>query len=269
MNKLIIENGIIKEQKLDDTITLNYNVSDTFLCVNNLEIECLKNTDLVIYYLNTDDIKINAIINCVDNSCVNVFEVYIDGVIKIRNTYNLGKESKLSLQKIYDVKEIKQFDTINLNGEKAEIDYILKTISTDKEKYNLLINHNNIFTVSNIINNSVNIKNGSVFFDVNGIVQKGMIGSILNQNNRVVTFNNNKCQINPNLLVDENDVSANHSAFVGKFKDEELFYLQSRGIEYNEALKLLIRGFLFSNLLSDKINEDLEMIIKKYWGVII
>lgn len=266
MNKLIIENGIIKEQKLDDTITLNYKVSDTFLFVNNLEIECLKNTDLVIYYLNTNDTKINIIINCIDNACINIFEVYKDGVIKIRNTYNLGKESKLGLQKIYDVKEIKQFDIVNLNGEKAEINYVLKTISTDKERYNLLINHNNIFTVSNIVNNSVNIKNGSIIFDVNGIVPKGMVGSILNQSNRIVTLNQNKCQINPNLLVDENDVNANHSAFVGKFKDEELFYLQSRGIQYNEALKLLIRGFLFSNLFSDKINEDLEMIIKKYWG---
>lgn len=267
MNKLIIENGIIKKQIVDDALIFKYNVSDTFFSVNNLEIKCLKNTDLYIYYLNTTDIKINVIINCLDGVCANIFEKYDDGILKIRNTYNLGKESKLYLQKFYDVKEIKQFDMINLNGEKAEINYILKTISTGEEKYNLLVNHNAQYTISNVINNSVNINNGKVIFDVNGIVPKGMIGSILNQNNRIATLNQNKCQINPNLLIDENDISANHSAFVGKFKDEELFYLQSRGIQYSEALKLLIKGFLSSSLkLNDETNEELDLIIKKYWG---
>lgn len=267
MNKLIIENGIIKEQIVDDTLTFNYNVSDTFFSVNNLEIECLRNTELSIYYLNNTEQKINVIVNCLDGVCADIFEKYDGGILKIRNNYNLGIKSKLNLQKFYDVKEIKQFDMINLDGEKAEINYILKTISTGEERYNLLINHNAQYTISNVINNSVNINDGKVIFDVNGIVKKGMVGSILNQNNRIVTLNQNKCQINPNLLIDENDINANHSAFVGKFKDDELFYLQSRGINYNAALKLLIKGFLFSNLqLNDKTYEELDLIIKKYWG---
>ncbi len=267
MNKIVIENSVIKEKIIDDTIRVNYSINDIFLAVNNLEIECLNDTSLCIYYLNDSDVKINVIVNCLENVNVSIFENYSNGILKIRNTYNLAKSSNLYLQKFYDVKNINQFDIINMNGEQSNINYILKTVSTEHEKYNLLINHNASNTFSNIINNAVNIIDGNVIFDVTGVVPKGKFGCVLNQNNRIVTFNQNKCQINPNLLIDENDVSANHSAYVGKFDYEELFYLQSRGIKYDDALKLLIKGFLFSNLvLDDAISDILELIIKKYWG---
>ena len=34
-------------------------------------------------------------------------------------------------------------------------------------------------------------------------------------------------------------------------KIEEIFYLMSRGISYQEAVHLLIKGFIFSNLIVD------------------
>ena len=267
MNKIVIGNNGLKEKNIDNNIKINYSVSNDFVAVNNLEINCLNDTDILLDYKITSDIKINVSINLSDNVKVNLFEKYNDGILKIRNSYNLNYKSELKVQKFYDVEQIKQFDVINLNGEKASINYILKTISSNCEKYNLLINHNAKNTTSNIINNAININDGQIIFDVTGVVPKGNVECLLNQNNRIVTFNQNKCQINPNLLIDENDVAANHSAFVGKFNDEELFYLQSRGINYNDAIKLLIKGFLISNLtLDDEFMADLDLIIKKYWG---
>ena len=266
MNKIIIENNIVKYKELDDSIIFNYSVSDTFESVYNLEIKCLNSTDLCINYNITNDIKINVLFEFEDNVVSNIFEKYNDGFLKIKNTYNLKSFSEVNVQKIYDVKEIKQNDIVNLNGEKSSFNYVLKTISINPERYGLVINHNAPYTVSNIINNAVNICDGSVFFDVIGNVPKGIIECSLNQNNRIVTFNKKKCQINPNLLIDEDNVIAEHSAFIGKFNDEDLFYLQSRGITYEEAIKLLIKGFLFSNLkLTEQDTGDLENIIHKYW----
>ena len=34
-------------------------------------------------------------------------------------------------------------------------------------------------------------------------------------------------------------------------RDSEIFYLMSRGISYSEAIHLLIKGFIFSNLIVD------------------
>ena len=48
----------------------------------------------------------------------------------------------------------------------------------------------------------------------------------------------------PKLEIENNDVKASHAATVGKIDEDQLFYLGSRGIETEEAKKLIIDGFL-------------------------
>lgn len=47
----------------------------------------------------------------------------------------------------------------------------------------------------------------------------------------------------PYMEIKEKDVSVGHEATVGKISDEQLFYLQSRGLTENEATALIVRGF--------------------------
>ncbi|HOI63675.1 MAG TPA: SufD family Fe-S cluster assembly protein [Mesotoga sp.] len=46
----------------------------------------------------------------------------------------------------------------------------------------------------------------------------------------------------PSLLVDENEVNASHAATVGSLDEEKIFYLMSRGLTREEALKFIIKG---------------------------
>jgi Fe-S cluster assembly protein SufD len=56
----------------------------------------------------------------------------------------------------------------------------------------------------------------------------------------------------PNLEIETGEVAgAGHASATGRFDDEQLFYLQSRGITAEEARRLVVRGF-FAELL-DKI----------------
>ena len=48
----------------------------------------------------------------------------------------------------------------------------------------------------------------------------------------------------PKLEIENNDVKASHAATVGKIDDEQLFYLESRGVDIDEAKKLIVKGFL-------------------------
>jgi Fe-S cluster assembly protein SufD len=49
----------------------------------------------------------------------------------------------------------------------------------------------------------------------------------------------------PNLELETGDVaSAGHASATGRFDDEHLFYLQSRGITEKEARRLVVLGFL-------------------------
>jgi Fe-S cluster assembly protein SufD len=51
----------------------------------------------------------------------------------------------------------------------------------------------------------------------------------------------------PNLDIDENDVRCSHASTVGPIDDEQLYYLESRGVEPAVAERLIVLGF-FSEL---------------------
>ncbi|MDR1945111.1 MAG: SufD family Fe-S cluster assembly protein [Candidatus Peribacteria bacterium] len=46
----------------------------------------------------------------------------------------------------------------------------------------------------------------------------------------------------PKLLVESNDVKASHSCKVERINNNKIFYLKSRGINENEAIKLLLEA---------------------------
>ncbi|HEU5299648.1 MAG TPA: Fe-S cluster assembly protein SufB [bacterium] len=48
----------------------------------------------------------------------------------------------------------------------------------------------------------------------------------------------------PTMEIDEQDVSITHEATVSKVSDEQLFYLMSRGVKEDEAMNMIVRGFV-------------------------
>lgn len=66
----------------------------------------------------------------------------------------------------------------------------------------------------------------------------------------------------PNLEIETGEIAgAGHAATVGRFDDEQVFYLMARGIPETEARRLIIRGF-FSEVINripvESIREELE-----------
>ena len=54
----------------------------------------------------------------------------------------------------------------------------------------------------------------------------------------------------PNLEIETGEiVGAGHASATGRFDDEQLFYLQSRGIPADEARRLVVHGF-FAQLIA-------------------
>lgn len=52
-----------------------------------------------------------------------------------------------------------------------------------------------------------------------------------------------KAEVTPQLEILTNEVKASHAATVGRFGDDEMFYLASRGLKEDQAKRLLIAGF--------------------------
>jgi Fe-S cluster assembly protein SufD len=87
--------------------------------------------------------------------------------------------------------------------------------------------------------------------DASRVVYSGLIhiapgarGSDAFQTNRnVVLSDQAKADSIPNLEIENNDVRCSHAASVGPVSDDEVFYLQTRGIPRDEAERLIVTGF--------------------------
>ena len=261
MNKIKIVDDIISDVKLDDSISLEEVPKNEFFDVTSICLTINKDSDLRIEYSTRKATKLDVKIKINPGVRLNLEEYRYGKNFKIRYQLNLLEDSTANVYKFYDVSGIKEMNIITLNGKNSSIDYNFKTISTGFEKYNLTIYHNAPYTNSFIKNSGVNINKGNLQFNVSSFAGIGNKECNINQASRIINLTDNKCQINPNLFIDEYDVSANHSALIGKFSDEEMFYLQSRGIDEKTAHNLLINGFLTSNMpdiLSKKITKNIN-----------
>lgn len=65
------------------------------------------------------------------------------------------------------------------------------------------------------------------------------------QNRNLVLSEGTRADSIPNLEIETGDIAgAGHASATGRFDEEHLFYLMSRGIPEDEARKLVVRGFL-------------------------
>jgi Fe-S cluster assembly protein SufD len=63
----------------------------------------------------------------------------------------------------------------------------------------------------------------------------------------------------PNLEIETGEITgAGHASATGRFDDEQLFYLQSRGIDEQQARRLVVRGFFHEILAKIDIPEVRE-----------
>ena len=265
MNKIILEQDKIKTIKIKDNITYEQEFNE-ILGVTQLKIYINEDSNLELNYDFDEKTKIETQIYIEKNITAKILEKLEGKEGKIRTKYYLKENSNIKVSKFNDVKKLNEYIIINLDGEKSKIDYNLKTIATTKENYDILTYHNKNNTISSINANGICIKNGFIKFDVSSFIPKGIKGCDAGQNNKIINLTDNECIIKPNLYIDEYDVTANHSAWIGNFNEQELFYIMSRGISESDATKLLIKGFLTCNLdLEEKELEKITKKINKYW----
>lgn len=173
-------------------------------------------------------------------------------------TYNIIKDIKL-LVFDYNIDTSKTIE-INMNCEHAELEYHYSSINTDNNSFKISIIHNKPNTYSNIYNHVINTSNNNFILDVTSKVNKECYKCICNQDNQIINLNNGNGKILPNLLIDNYDIQSSHSAYIGTFKKEELYYLMSRGISEKRSINLLMENFLINN------GNRNEKIVEEYVG---
>ncbi|MFV0434758.1 MAG: Fe-S cluster assembly protein SufD [Leucobacter sp.] len=79
------------------------------------------------------------------------------------------------------------------------------------------------------------------------------------QNRNLVLTEGTRADSIPNLEIETGDIEgAGHASATGRFDDDQIFYLQSRGISEEEARKLVVRGFLLEVIaqIGDEATEE-------------
>lgn len=252
MNNILVVNGIVKD----------YN--DECVEIRNNNIIFKKNGSYNVNYEECSCCNLKFIV--MDNVCVNLFVYMIDLEVISNITYELNDNSCVNLFKFYSNKEVLENVVVNLNGYMSRINYNFSNVCVNNERYNYLINHNNSNSESNVNNRSICLDKGSINFEIDTNVGKGNVKCNVNQDTKIVNLGDNHSLIMPKMTIDEEDVIARHASVIGNFRDDELFYLMSRGIDYNNSVKLLVKGYIFSNLDLDmeKRNQILT-VINRYW----
>ena len=226
------------------------------------QIEFLQDGDYEIEYVNDTEMKLELIVNYQVNLLV-----YSFGNKLTNNTRYIINNGSLNIYKFYDNRYVCEKVDMDLCTPEARVKYKFANICKEEETYELNINHKAHDTHSDINNKTVSVKNSKVKFVINSNVLKNATGSVLNQNTRVVTMDDSDASISPNMYTPLNDVEAKHGSIIGTFKDDEIFYLMSKGISYNDTLKLMIKGYLLSNIdIKHEIRKRIIDVIDEYWG---
>ena len=233
MNKLVIDNDVVNKHILID---------------EDADIE-----------INLIDVSRNIKIELMPGVCLRVFD-------KSQNTKNIIEYAvnqnckvfvnKLSIDSSDDI-------TLNLNGEGSFVIFNTSIINYKDNEFREVINHNVPKCESKIRNHAINVKDNTFKFIVDGVVKKGSIKTTFKQDNKIINLNSGKSFILPNLIVDNDDIEASHSAYIGSFDLDSKFYMMTRGIDEKTCDILLMKAFLLNNMnLDEKEKSVFESMIE-------
>lgn len=198
----------------------------------------------------------NIVIDIYPNVTVKIFELSKDSSINYEYIVKQNSKVDISRMLINSSNEL----SINMLGEDSTIKCATSVISNSTSSYIQNINHNANNTQSEIYNNMINISRDCTI-KVNAKVDDKIINCITRQDNKIINLGDGNNKIVPNLLINNDSVNASHSAYIGKFNKEHIFYLQSRGIALKDIYELLITGILIGNMELN--NEDKSYVINE------
>ena len=160
-----------------------------------------------------------------------------------------------------------------LVGQNASALVRLAALSKHEEQkhYTVSMQHLAPYTTGIMDNYGVVKEKGSLIIDGIGTIKKGNFQSNSHQTNKIIVFDQGcNAKANPYLYIDEFDVKASHGASVGKIDEDHLYYLQSRGLNHNEAMHLVTYGYftpVLEFIKNEEVKEQFSNTLKEKVGI--
>ncbi|MBT2488724.1 Fe-S cluster assembly protein SufD [Streptomyces sp. ISL-96] len=145
-------------------------------------------------------------------------------------------------------------------GGEAELFGLYFTDAGQHQEHRLLVDHNTPHCKSNVAYKGALQGDGAHAVWIGDVlIQAAAEGTDTYELNRnLVLTDGARVDSVPNLEIETGEiVGAGHASATGRFDDEQLFYLMSRGIRADEARRLVVRGF-FAELVQQIGLPDVE-----------
>jgi Fe-S cluster assembly protein SufD len=116
------------------------------------------------------------------------------------------------------------------------------------------LTHLSKHTNSSIQNFGVVNDTAKLIIDGINVIEKGFSKSEAQQESKIINLSDSsKAIANPQLIINEYDVKAGHSAGVGRLDEDALYYLMSRGLTKKQSIELIVLSH--ANNLLEKITD--------------
>lgn len=255
MDKLVINKALSSKKTVIDKDM--YVVFSNELEDNNIKIEIKDCKATIIDNSFLCDKEINAI-----NSDVVVVDISNKSNENSLMLINDGSNIEYNIIDLLD-------DNINFKleeqvvGANSKTDINIASICYKNKNKNYVINTSNLdrFTTSSVNCFGIVKDNSNLNYDVTSFIKNGAKKSVVRQNSSILLFDEaSNGKSNPILVIEENDVKANHGSSIGKIDDDTMFYLCSRGLSKGEATNLICLGkvqYLINKIEDTSIRESL------------
>lgn len=189
----------------------------------------------------------NKIVNCFRDSKINWNLGHFGGEKSRSRVYNfmLGEGSSVEELEVAFGNKEQKFDT-----------------------YSSLV-HSERFTTGRILSKSImRDKSQSLFKGMIRIDEKAKSANSYLAGHSMLLSKSAKADSIPGLEILTNDIRATHSASVSPIDEEKIFYLTSRGLEKEEAVKTISLGFIepvISRINSNEIRSKIKFLLELKW----
>lgn len=263
LNTAFIEQGIVvlveQNAKIDKPLYIHYSQKE-----NNNELYCFRN---IIIMESRSNISIIEHFSGCDNTFYirnNVNEIFISNEAKLNHYKYINEANQayhITLNSVIEKSnaEYKQFCAIKESaftrnetiiklqdkGACANVDGVYKQNDKGLSDITTNILHLAPHTISNQLVKGILDNNGKGVFQGKIHVAPDAQQIEGYQLHKALLLNDNaEVNCKPELEIYADDVKCSHGATSGNIDEEQLFYLQSRGISKNDAKKILIDAFL-------------------------
>jgi Fe-S cluster assembly protein SufD len=250
---LIIKNDI--DAKYNIKLNINSQskilINQTFIIAKNTNFNCTLNINLK----ENSALTINCL-NDVKNNLNYDFNANLNNSSALTFNYaNLGKSNNNNIN-------------VYLNGENSNAKINTITFANNKDVVNFIINvnHLSVNTYAEVNNMGVVNNNATLKIDGVNLIEKGKSGSETFHKTKIINLKDTTTSVaKPELVINEYDVKAGHSAAVGTIDEEQIYYLMTRGLTKAEATNLIITSYItpYFELFNKKQISKIKSIIKR------